>query len=333
VEVTGDEPSYSDTVVVSIESYTVTFNVEDDLGEALDAEVTFDGETQTASSGVCVFEAVEYSGDKAYSVEADECYPATGTVHLISDTTLTIELVRKSYAITIAVVDQDESALSGVSVEVGNQSGTTDASGEAGFSGLYKGEYDCIATKDGYTTYDEMIEVVKDSTYRVMLTQIYTLRFEVTDEDENPISGATVTADTASKVTDNNGTCDLYLAAGEYDYTVTAANYNDYEGTADLTGGNTTVSVILIASSTGISDMLEEGLNIYPNPAQEKLIIEKESPEAISYELIDMAGKVVLNGRLESVKNTIDISAQAPGIYFIRLKTNDRYVHFKLMIE
>jgi len=333
VEVTGDEPSYSDTVVVSIESYTVTFNVEDDLGEALDAEVTFDGETQTASGGVCVFEAVEYSGDKAYSVEADECYPATGTVHLISDTTLTIELVRKSYAITIAVVDQDEAALSGVSVEVGNQSGITDASGEAGFSGLYKGAYGCIASKDGYTTYDETIEVVKDSTYRVMLTQIYTLRFEVTDEDENPISGATVTADTASKVTDNNGTCDLYLAAGEYDYTVSATNYNDYEGTADLTGGNTTVSVILIASSTGISDMLEEGLNIYPNPAQEKLIIEKESPEAISYELIDMAGKVVLNGRLESVKNTIDISAQAPGIYFIRLKTNDRYVHFKLMIE
>ncbi|MEA2107050.1 MAG: CUB domain-containing protein, partial [Bacteroidota bacterium] len=154
VEVTGDDPSYSDTVVVSIESYTVTVNVEDDLGEALDAEVTFDGVTQTASDGVCVFEEVEYSGDKAYSVEADECYPSSGTVRLISDTTLNIELVRKSYAITIAVADQDESALSGVSVEVGNQSGTTDASGEVDFSGLYKGEYGCIATKDGYTTYD-----------------------------------------------------------------------------------------------------------------------------------------------------------------------------------
>ncbi|MEA2106888.1 MAG: T9SS type A sorting domain-containing protein, partial [Bacteroidota bacterium] len=221
----------------------------------------------------------------------------------------------------------------GVSVEVGNQSGTTDASGEVDFSGLYKGEYGCIATKDGYTTYDEMIEVAKDSTYSIILTQIYKLSFEVTDEDENPIAGAEVTADTASNVTDATGQCDVYLAAGEYDYTVTATNYNDYEGTADLTAGNTKVSVILTTSSTGISDMLEEGLSIYPNPARENLIIEKESKEAMSYELIDMSGKVVLNGRLESAKNTIDISTQTPGIYFIRVITNDRYVHFKLMIE
>jgi len=63
------------------------------------------------------------------------------------------------------------------------------------------------------------------------------------------------------------------------------------------------------------------------------LIIEKGETEVEAYELIDMSGKVVLNGRIESEKNTIDISAQTPGIYFIRLMTDGRYVNYKLMIE
>jgi hypothetical protein len=63
------------------------------------------------------------------------------------------------------------------------------------------------------------------------------------------------------------------------------------------------------------------------------VIIERGKTEAVSYELVTLSGRIVQQGRLESAKHTLDISDQTPGIYFIRLRTGDRYVHFKLIVE
>ena len=488
IEVTGDDASYSDTAVVSLETYTVEVNVQDDLGEAVDAEVTFGGTTKTAEGGSCVFEAVEYSGDISYEANAEECYPASGSVHLMSDTTLNLELTRKSYDIVVHVSNTEGEALPAVSVDVGDRSAQTDESGDAHFSGLYKGMYDCHAEKDGYADDNQQMMVEKDSTYSLSLTRVYELTFVITDQGDDPVSGAEVSIDTSTLVTGESGQAAVSLPVGEYSYTITAEGYEDKEGTVDLSSGKKiyatlseaesfyelafdvtdesgepvagaeisvdgkslatdstgeaavtlssgeynytitadgyekeegsvkldtarvvnatltaveqvydlsfevtdqggdpvsgaeisvdtaslvtgesgkasvslssgeysysvtadgyeeeegqieldgaeTVSVSLTATETGIESSLSEGLNIYPNPADERLVIENPTERIIEYELVDISGKTVQNGTLPLPVNTIDISLYPDGMYFIRFKEGENVVSHQLIIE
>ncbi len=69
---------------------------------------------------------------------------------------------------------------------------------------------------------------------------------------------------------------------------------------------------------------------LYPNPLNDKLTIEKEQYEEIEYIIQDSFGKVITLGNLKS-SNTINLEGMSTGIYFITIKTKEHIQVDKLI--
>jgi hypothetical protein len=62
-------------------------------------------------------------------------------------------------------------------------------------------------------------------------------------------------------------------------------------------------------------DEIENSIKVYPNPATDFINIDVSQKS--SYQLTNMNGKIVLQGKLEELENRIDISDKKEGIYFL----------------
>lgn len=89
-----------------------------------------------------------------------------------------------------------------------------------------------------------------------------------------------------------------------------------------------------IIDPTSISTTSDMGLYIYPNPANQSVNIYIPSTEKTEMQLIitDISGKVVHNVIANEVKQSIDVSALSPGMYFIELRGNKIYKE-KLIVK
>lgn len=88
------------------------------------------------------------------------------------------------------------------------------------------------------------------------------------------------------------------------------------------------------ASLLSIPEDAERTLQIYPNPAGEKLNINfNEQVVHAKLNVINLAGKVLLTQFCESEKAQFDISSLPGGIYFLRIITNDRNSVVKFVKE
>ena len=74
-------------------------------------------------------------------------------------------------------------------------------------------------------------------------------------------------------------------------------------------------------------------LNIYPNPASSKIILEiPHNTENAVFRLMDNSGRKILeNTGLKSGKNEIDIRRLAAGIYFYEVGINEQRHYGKLV--
>jgi hypothetical protein len=79
---------------------------------------------------------------------------------------------------------------------------------------------------------------------------------------------------------------------------------------------------------TSIEDLAAEfQLRVFPNPTVDLLSIDAQrSPESFSLELMDTAGRPLLLQRsmLQGTTHQINLSNYPPGIYLLRLRTEDR---------
>jgi hypothetical protein len=81
--------------------------------------------------------------------------------------------------------------------------------------------------------------------------------------------------------------------------------------------------------SSGVNNIAQNNIefSIYPNPANDLLYVNYKSTnssEKISYSVIDIYGRTIINHPEPTEgQQTIDISALAEGVYFIRL-TNSK---------
>ena len=58
---------------------------------------------------------------------------------------------------------------------------------------------------------------------------------------------------------------------------------------------------------------------VYPNPTTDFVNIELQQKNKITYQLIDLNGKIALRGQFIDITNKIDLSKQAAGIYYLTL--------------
>ncbi len=98
--------------------------------------------------------------------------------------------------------------------------------------------------------------------------------------------------------------------------------------------GETEDYTINITSGAGISENSLEVINVYPNPANEKLYIDVKNLENIqSIALLDINGKVIQTlTHIESGINLMDISQLKAGIYQVR-SIQDGYQHTHRLIK
>lgn len=72
-------------------------------------------------------------------------------------------------------------------------------------------------------------------------------------------------------------------------------------------------------SITKLNQLFFEGIKLYPNPSNNFIIIENANSEHLYLEIIDISGKMILENKLISQINKIDIQKINSGIYFVKL--------------
>lgn len=97
--------------------------------------------------------------------------------------------------------------------------------------------------------------------------------------------------------------------------------------------GETSLWVITIPS--GIDETQDQTFKIYPNPADEYLVIESASglSSSATMQLMDQTGKVVLNEELTGSSSRINISTLASGSYMLLLRIEDQTSTQAIIIE
>ncbi len=158
----------------------------------------------------------------------------------------------------------------------------------------------------------------------------HTITFTVIEEGtSNIIPGATVKIGSLCKEVDVNGQTTFDLLEGDYTCHAEAENHNPE--TMDMTVDGEESITIELVNNEGVTEAIEAGFNLYPNPASENITI--ESDKVINqYQIISMTGKMVMEKIIENNKAVIDVSNLITGVYFIRIQSQDQVITQKIQI-
>ncbi|MCI0751837.1 MAG: T9SS type A sorting domain-containing protein, partial [Flammeovirgaceae bacterium] len=92
---------------------------------------------------------------------------------------------------------------------------------------------------------------------------------------------------------------------------------------------------IIVTSAEGELQLLANQVEVYPNPAADKinLSIGENAYQRYSYKFVDQRGVDVLSGGFTDTQEVVDISGLANGLYFVRISYNNQnLVYRKVMV-
>jgi hypothetical protein len=207
--------------------------------------------------------------------------------------------------------------------------------------------YHFVRWSDGNTNNPRIdANVTADITVMASFSAIDTLSI-----DSNSI---TVTPESLSGARD--GTIDAIASGGSepYQYLITNATGDTIQGWSTdgnfngLSAGNYVVHVqdangdvatisVTVDLTTGVEDLevVIGKLTVYPNPTSGEVNIEFKS-ENKDFELlvIYVTGKIILQRSYSTSEHiTFDMSGQSKGIYIVQLRTNNRQINKKLIVN
>jgi hypothetical protein len=83
----------------------------------------------------------------------------------------------------------------------------------------------------------------------------------------------------------------------------------------------------------GIEDMYgDAGVSIYPNPTNAVINIEIDIPETAEINVFSVIGELVYTTKSDEGKVVVDLSNQARGVYFVKVKTGNYVTSKKVML-
>ena len=85
----------------------------------------------------------------------------------------------------------------------------------------------------------------------------------------------------------------------------------------------------------GIGEMgADEGIRMYPNPANNMLHIDNISGEKLTLSIYSITGQIMIERNIAEGSETINLESMQPGIYFVRYITDSQKVNTaKLIIQ
>ncbi len=124
----------------------------------------------------------------------------------------------------------------------------------------------------------------------------------------------------------------LIASANNQDYTVTVNG--DYYSIVTLNGCSSQKSNTIQVSNVGIeNNQADLGLNVYPNPVHNELVVEiKGSTLNTSFELINATGQLISKGVFVE-KTIVQTAVLSPGIYLLVLESGKTYSVRKIVKE
>ena len=93
------------------------------------------------------------------------------------------------------------------------------------------------------------------------------------------------------------------------------------------------VALGLNSGNTGITDVIELSIEIYPNPAKNSLNIVSYAAEINSISIFNLNGQEVLNKTVIANQIRINTSSLVNGVYIVDIKSNNNIVKRKLVIK
>jgi Tol biopolymer transport system component len=129
-------------------------------------------------------------------------------------------------------------------------------------------------------------------------------------------------------------TCASLSPDGKY---IFFSRYNEPGSKSNIYWARADSLIDSLKTASGITKIVnlkqEQEFTVFPNPAIDivKVLASNEIVMPIQYEMIDINGKILCQGNLNS-NNELDISKFFSGIYFLRLTTNHTAIQ-KLVIE
>lgn len=119
----------------------------------------------------------------------------------------------------------------------------------------------------------------------------------------------------------SGATSQSYTMISSGSYQVGVSNGNGCESMSEI--------VIETGITTGINEIAEKEVKIYPNPAKDNIIIEGVTKAKI--ELSNLQGQVIKSVNVSDDKINMDISDLSNGIYSMKITTNNGIIVKKLL--
>ncbi len=191
----------------------------------------------------------------------------------------------------------------------------------------------------GYSVYtwsnadDTQISNVTSGTYTVEVEDAYgcigTSASVTVTENALPVInlGADQTECEGETVTLDAGTFDAYLwNTGASSQTIDVTTTGDYiiEVTDANSCSNSDTIHVQFDDCTGINTIENNNLSIYPNPAQDYIVIAGNAKQFIeNIQIFDITGKSVKTVIASGAKQSVDISTLQNGVYFVKVNTSE----------
>ncbi|MBE9466689.1 MAG: T9SS type A sorting domain-containing protein [Bacteroidetes bacterium] len=342
-DATLSDLTFNATTVTGFDPVTISYAVE--LAHETIIVPTVDATTADASATIAVVDATELPGSTIVTVTAQD------------------GVTEKVYTINFTIAPDSNATLSDL---------TIDATTVAGFNAAtttYEVELaygtTVIPTVAATTTDANAIFAIVDATELpgstvVTVTAedgvteiVYTIIFTIAPDSDATLSDLTIDAATVEGFDAAITTYDVKLTYGTTVIPTVVATANDTNATVVIVDatelpGSTVVTVtaedgvtemvytINFTVATGIFNISQKDINIYPNPSNGIFNVELEgtSSDNVNIEILSLDGKVLYNKVFINSDNIdIDVSTIQKGLYFIKLTVNEEIIIQRIIIE
>ncbi len=231
--------------------------------------------------------------------------------------------------LTFVVLDEQNDTLQDAIITL---NGTEYDPGVYVFEDLAAGHYDYKVNKEGYHEVTGELMLVEDVDLEVTLqeaAETYTVTFNVENEQGDILTDARITFD------GNEHEAGVYvfenIDPGNYDYRVSKEGYDDASGEVVVENEDVVVGVVLFdpVSVNGVSSF---ALNIYPNPAGNRLYVDSKGAMIREIRIVDMGGQVVYQSTFEANTCRVDVSGFENGYYLLQVKTSEESITRRVLI-
>lgn len=138
-----------------------------------------------------------------------------------------------------------------------------------------------------------------------------------------PLNGGSPVGGTYSGTSVTNNSFNTNIGIGTYPITYA---YTDNNGCSSNTNQNLSV---IECSGSGIEEINESGIMLYPNPASKSFtIVSTEINNGKSFEIYDVSGRTILLGKIEANKTQVIFSEFPSGTYYFAIPDINQVIKF-----